>query len=476
MSMRIMGLGSGIDMEGIIEQLMSIERRPLLLMQQKQQVLEEQKNAWRDVNTRLKHLTDKFMPLKLDATYLSLKAASSDDKVVTATAKSNAEQGTYKIEVKQLATHTVQYGKEVEGGARAALGASGTIAIDEQWVIEVGEEDSLSDIVRKINALTHDQEGNEQAAPVRASIVNNQLVLTSKETGSESDFAVEFSVDNGDLAAALGPLSQVDGGGLDAQVTINGIDVETSSNTLKDVIPGVMLELQGLGSSTLNIEQDAQQVIDAVQAFIDQYNSALDFINSKLQAERESDPNSVRGTLSGDSTLMRLQSNLRSIVAGRVSDADGDYSSLADLGIGTAKFVAGVGDYSGKLTLDKAKLEGALKTDPMAVKDIFYKRTKVEGEETYEYSGAIYKLEEYLRDFTRAGDGILTEKDKTYDRQIKDLKEQVEKMEYRLELRQERLVAQFVALEKALASMQSQGNWFSSQINQINNMYTQPKK
>lgn len=475
MSMRIMGLGSGIDMDGIIEQLMSIERRPLLLMQQKQQVLEEQKNAWRDVNTRLKHLTDKFMPLKLDATYLSLKAASSDDKVVTATAKSNAEQGTYKIEVKQLATHTVKYGKEVEGGARAALGASGTIAIDGQWVIEVGEEDSLSDIVRKINALTHDQEGNEQAAPVRASIVNNQLVLTSKETGKGSQFNVTMETALRDKLLAE-EFTVVADGGRDAQVTINGIGIESSSNTLKDVIPGVTLELQGLGSSTLNIEQDTQQVIDAVQAFIDQYNSALDFINGKLQAERESDPNSVRGTLSGDSTLMRLQGNLRSIVAGRVSDAGGDYSSLADLGISTAKFVAGAGDYSGKLTLDKAKLEEALKADPLAVKDIFYKRTKVEGEDTYEYSGAIYKLEEYLRDFTRAGDGILTEKDKTYDRQIKDLKEQVEKMEYRLELRQERLVAQFVALEKALASMQSQGNWLSSQINQINNMYTQPKK
>ncbi|NLW17856.1 MAG: flagellar filament capping protein FliD, partial [Firmicutes bacterium] len=92
-----------------------------------------------------------------------------------------------------------------------------------------------------------------------------------------------------------------------------------------------------------------------------------------------------------------------------------------------------------------------------------------------EHSGIFYNLENYIRNFTRAGDGILTEKDKSYDRQIKDLKDQVERMEQRLELRQERLVAQFGALEIALATMQSQGNWLSAQLVQLNNMVSQPR-
>ena len=63
--MRLSGLASGVDMDGIIEGLMAIERRPLVLMQSRQQELEAQKNAWRDVNTRLKNLSDKFLSLKL---------------------------------------------------------------------------------------------------------------------------------------------------------------------------------------------------------------------------------------------------------------------------------------------------------------------------------------------------------------------------------------------------------------------------
>ena len=138
----------------------------------------------------------------------------------------------------------------------------------------------------------------------------------------------------------------------------------------------------------------------------------------------------------------------------------------------------GAADYSGKLTLDKSKLEEALKEDPLAVKELLYKVTTVEenGEQVTKNSGIFLNLESYIRDFTRAGDGILTEKDKSYDRQIKDLKDQVEKMEYRLGLRQERLVSQFVALEKALSSMQSQGNWLTAQVGQLNSMYSQPKK
>lgn len=611
LSMRIGGLASGIDMDGIIEQLMAIERRPLVLMQQKQLELEAQKGAWRDVNTRLKNLTDKFSALKLQATYLAKSGESSNKDVLTATAGHNAGMGTYKIEVERLATGVVKHSEAVNEDATKPLSVTGSIVIETgegKWEIEVGLNDSLNDIVRKINSLKND---NEKTAPVNASVVANRLVLSSKTTGSASDFDVSLT---GNLGTKLSGFEQVAGGGLDAQLKINGIEVTSSSNTLTDVIQGVTVSLKDIGTSTLTVGQDTKQVADAVKAFVDQYNSTIDFINDKLQAKTQSDPNSVKGALSGDTTLMRLQSSLRNMAVSRSSYTEGKYVTLADIGVATAKFVPGAADYSGKLQLDSAKLEEALKADPLAVKDILFKQTNVgalgtasvaaggsyneaqyplesilngitdgtnwgKGEgwasaalgedgqsltidfggnrtldsiklftldselypaetwgvsdyeiwyiddngsehllttvennkrgvvtssansvrakglvfkftgtnhasdmarileiEAYESSGVLYNLEQYVRDFTRAGDGILTEKDKSYDKQIKDLKEQAEKMDYRLQLRQERLVSQFVALEKALSTMQSQGNWLTSQIGQLNNMFSQPKK
>lgn len=479
--MRIGGLGSGIDMDGIIDGLMAIERRPLVLMQRKQQELEAQKNAWRDVNTRLKHLSDKFLSLKLESTYVGRIAKLSNESVLKATAERTAVMGSYEVEVTQLATHVVKHSARVEQGASEALGvAEGSITIGmggDLWTMAVDVGDTLNSIVQKINSMKND---NDKASPVTASVVDNRLVLTSKETGAGGKFSVD--VVGEDLSALLlGPeaeFTEVAGGGLNAQVKINGIEVESESNTLKDVIQGIRFDLLEVGKTTLTVSQDTQQVVDKLQEFVDQYNSLLDFINDKLQAQSAMDPNSKRGTLSGDTTLMRLQSNLRSMVASGVG-GDGNYRSLADIGISTAKFVPGAADYSGKLTLDKTKLEEALKENPLAVKELLYKVTTEmdeNGEQVAKNSGIFHSLESYIRDFTRAGDGILTEKDKSYDKQIKDLKEQVEKMEYRLELRQERLVSQFVALEKALSTMQSQGNWLASQVSQLNNMFSQPKK
>ena len=345
--MHITGLASGLDIDSIIEQMMALERRPLDLMQQRQLELEAKKGAWRDVNTRLKNLADRFGSLKLEATYLAKSGESSNQDVLTATASHNAGMGSYKIEVERLATGVVKHSEAVSEGATKPLSVAGGIVIttgEGEWEIEVGLNDSLNDIVHKINSFKNDA---NKAVPVSASVVANRLVLSSKATGSESSFDVSLT---GDLGTKLSGFALVPGGGLDAQLRINGIEVESSSNTLTDVIQGVTVSLKDIGTSTLTVGQDTKQVVDAVQAFVDQYNSTFDFINDKLQCKIESDPDSVQGTLSADTTLMRLQSSLRNMVVSRSSYTEGKYVTLGDIGVATAKFIPGAADYRDLLT------------------------------------------------------------------------------------------------------------------------------
>lgn len=475
MSFRIDGLASGIDTEALIESMMAAERLPITNMQRKQQELETQKNAWRDINTRMRNLVDKFTALKLESTYVGRVAKTSQEGVLRASASPDAVEGIYQVNVERLATASVRYNATRVDDVNEALGA-GTLQLEfGSETLEIGIEAdwSLRDLVNHINSLEPDGE-ETKALPVRASIVDNRLVLTSKETGESSRFDASIT---GTTLLAEGSLLQVAGSGQDALLEINGITgITSSSNTLKDVIQGVTLDLAAVGETTVTVSQDTQQVVDRLQEFVDQYNSTIDFINDKLKAQSAMDPDSTRGTLSGDATLMRLQSTLRSMVAGS-SGGDGKYNSLASIGIGTAKFAPGAADYSGKLTLDKAKLEEALKEDPLAVKEILYQVSDVEAGDTTvsKTTGILHNLESYVRGFTRAGDGILTEKDKSYDSQIKDIKDQIEKMERRLEMRGERLQKQFVAMETALASMQSQGDWLAAQLSQLSNMYSQKK-
>lgn len=479
MSFRIDGLASGIDTEALIESMMAAERLPITNMQRKQQELETQKNAWRDINTRMRNLVDKFTAFKLESTYLGRVAKPSQEGILRASASPDAVEGIYQVNVERLATASVRYNGTRVADVNEALGA-GTLKLEfgsETLEIGIDADWSLRDLVNHINSLNSLElpDGEEtKPLPVRASIVDNRLVLTSKETGESSQFDASIT---GTTLLAEGGFLEVAGSGQDALLEINGITgITSSSNTLKDVIQGVTLDLVAVGETTVTVSQDTQQVVDRLQEFVDQYNSTIDFINDKLKAQSAMDPNSTRGTLSGDATLMRLQSTLRSMVAGS-SGGDGKYNSLASIGVGTAKFVPGAADYSGKLTLDKAKLEEALKEDPLAVKEILYKVSDVEEGDTTvsKTTGILHNLESYVRGFTRAGDGILTEKDKSYDSQIKDIKDQIEKMERRLEMRGERLQKQFVAMETALASMQSQGDWLAAQLSQLSNMYSQKK-
>src|SRR5690606_27104233 len=137
----------GIDMDSIIEQLMAIERRPLVMMQQRQTALEAQKNAWRDINTRLKNLSDKFTALKLESTYVGRVTEISNESVLKATANSSAVMGTYEVEVVQLATGVVQHSAKLGKSANEALGveADSSITISlggKEWTIAVGADDT----------------------------------------------------------------------------------------------------------------------------------------------------------------------------------------------------------------------------------------------------------------------------------------------------------------------------------------------
>lgn len=473
MSMRIDGLSSGLDTSAIIEEMMALERRPINNMVLKQQELQTQKDTWRDINSRLRTLGDKFMALKLESTYLARAAKVGTEGVLQASAGQKAAEATYSIHVQELATVTTVHSDKV-ADLEAALGEGVLVLKDNEGqviaslTIEAGQ--NLRDVVSNINSWEID---DDKAAPIRASIVDNRLVLTSKETGQAKRFSIELEPGDGALQSALGSFKMVGEGGQDALVTIDGIEVRSASNTLKDVIEDVTINLLEEGKSSLTIAHDTQLVADKLQEFVDQYNSVITFINDKLQAKSAMDANSTRGILSGDSSLLRLQSRLRSLVAGRAED--GSLFSLADIGIGTAKYVQGAADYSGKLNFDKAKLEEALAKDPLAVKELLF--GKGEGADQAEAAGGILgKMEGYIRDFTKAGDGILSEKDKAYDKRIADLKRQVERMEDRLEMRENRLYAQFTAMEKALSTIYAQGDWLTTQLSQLNNMFSQPRK
>lgn len=571
--MRVSGLSSGIDWEGMIEKLMELERRPVLMLQKRQSILEIKKNAWMDVNSRLKNLSDKLAALKETTTFLGKTAQSTDASIVGASAGTDAQPASYSVVVQQLATATrwqssgdvafvdsavsmdkAGFGTPITAGTfsiavdngtsttswsitvdpavdsldallnriqtetggvvtatydvatdkitldagagntlilgtsndssnflqatglldnasagaqsvtgwnagrintglllgelnlRSALSSTGSFTINGKTVSWDQQTDTLAGVIDKIN---------RSGAGVTASYdsLNDRVTIRANSTGPLN---INISDDTGGLLAALGIDYQNDQPvlGQKARFTLNGVGYESADNEVESLIPGLTLTLEKVSADpvTVMVKQDVEAAKKAIQAFVDQYNSVMDFIAGKLDYG-EIGKSSDDGDLAGDPTLMRLQSALRTLVAAPVPNLSGPYKKLADIGVSTSGKDA-------KLEVDTTKLEEALKTDPIAVQELFF--------EAYQDNGLAAILDREIDAWIRSGDGFIEAKSDSLQSSMDELEEQIEAMERRLELREQSLYRQFITMEQTLSRLQSQGNWLSSQLAGLN--------
>ncbi|MGE5484573.1 MAG: flagellar filament capping protein FliD [Ignavibacteriales bacterium] len=365
MSVSLSGMVSGLDWEALVEKLMAIDRQPLLDLESRQKTIDEKRNAWKDVNTRLYNLQQKAEALKNRTTFYSMKATSSDTEIVTATATSAVPAGSYTVEVVRLArAHTVA--SSVQVSSTAALGITGNPVINGKE-ISITASDSLVSIRDKINATP---DIGVQASVVQVSPTEYRLVLTSKETGS--DKAITFSDDGG---ALLGLGILVDDGTIhantiqdatDAEVKVNSLTITRATNTITDAVAGLTLQLKEEGeTATVTVSTDTQKAVDAIKAFVDQYNSAMDFIASKTSYDKET---KTAGPLLGDSTITQIQSMLRRRINARVPGMPVTMDNVGAIGIAGGAF--GTSD-ANKLVLDEAKLKEKLESNLDDVAKLF---------------------------------------------------------------------------------------------------------
>lgn len=464
MAMGLDGLASGMDTDSIIQQLMTFERQPLYRYEAEKTELSTAKSAWRDVNSRINNLEKKLSPLKLSSTFNSNKASSDDKDVANATVSSEADKGIYEVTVKQTAQSnrlgsTQKRNKDnlLTDELTNLADVSGDIIFNEskdnEAVISVTNDDTLSSLADKIN---------EADAGVNASIVDGHLVLESAETGLENALSITdnanglmtelgFSGDLNDIsnAAVLQTAN-------DAEIEINGItNITSSSNSFSEAVEGVTFNIdkdaEVDSTATITVEQDTGKATKAVQSFVDQYNSTMNFIDSKSYYDSESEE---AGTLQGDSTLMRVQMRLRNLATDRINTT-GDYRSLSAVGISV--------DRDGVMSLDSEKFTSALQESPEEVMNLFKASSDEEG-----YDGVANKLDGYVDQLIQSNTGVIPRRIDYFDNQISRIDDDITSLEDSLERTRERYESQFTAMETALAEMQQQSSWMTSQINSLN--------
>ena len=456
----VSGLVSGLDTNALISQLLSIEARPQVRIQQKQSVEELRQTALRDVQTRLTNLKTAVTGLRDVATWGDSQSVdSSDSTKVVATRTAGAAAGAFALTITDLA-RADQY----KSATLTSIASGGTLTVGvgaSSIGVTVAAGASLATVAGAINGAS--------GTPVYASVVNSQLVLSSRSTGAASTIAI-----TGDsaLTTELGFTRSITAS--DAHYNLDGVAMTAASNIVTDALPGIQLVLKAATASAVTVSVGAPTPNTAtiqakIQAFVDQYNSTIDFIRTKTTEKKVASPQNgsdrAKGVLSGDPALTGLLTSMRAAVSDIFSGRPAATKTLAQVGLstGTASGTAAVSQDSvaGKLTLDTAKLSTKLTESLLDVKALF---TNVS--DAYATKGVAQRLDTLLTAQVGSA-GSFTSRLASGDATIARAKKESADWDLRLAAKEKALRAQYTRMETALSRAQSQGQWLSGQISRL---------
>jgi flagellar hook-associated protein 2 len=443
------GLSSGLDTQSIIDQLMAIDRAPETRMKLQQSALQARQQTLADIGTRLRNLQDAVKDLGSTTTWANTQTLEvSDSTKLSATRLSGAAPGGHEIAVTSLARSEQRSYAYTASDTTLTIGAAH---------IALSATDTGATAADKINANAD--------SPVYAVFVQDplgdtskdRLVLTRKDTGA-------FNQGDMTVSGADWTSTETYTAGVNAKFTVDGgVEQASRSNVVKSAVPGLQLTLKATGTTSVTVSApgpDQAAISDKVKAFVDQYNSTIDFIRTELNEKRVPNPttdtDARKGPLFGDPQLTGLLSQLRSAMSDKTG-IGGTITSLADLGVSTGTGSGGAASadsVAGKLTLDADKLTASLTDHRLDVKAFLTDTT----------NGIATKLGGLLDPVAKLSSGLIDTRASDAGKESSDIDDQIQALEDRLSQRQERLQAQFTAMEQALSQSQSQGSWLTAQL------------
>jgi flagellar hook-associated protein 2 len=332
------------------------------------------------------------------------------------------------------------------------------------WNVAIASGDSKQDIVNKINATS--------GIGVTALLTGGgEVELRSNGIGAASGFTVTSA---GPLAAQLGFTENQSA--QDAQVRVDGTMYSRSANTgISDILTDVTLNLLGTTNTTLDIapgggsggsaqDQWVSAAKKKIQDFVSAYNDVLSFVHQKTQGEsRVASPKTLaeylQGPMARDVGFSSVAFDMRRLVGDQVTGLAPDASMLSQIGINIG-FAVGAGSTNGQLSIDDAKLDAMLRSDPDKVKDVL--GAVGAGAGVTSGDGIARRISEQVS-LLRVGGRVDTALTGA-TAQIKSAQEAIDRASDRLDRKRLYYDRMFSSLENTLGKLQSQGSWLSGQL------------
>lgn len=377
------GIGSGLDIESLVTQLVAAERAPTdgQLTRQESKLTAEL-SAFGVFKGALATFQGSLSGLNNLSKFGQYTATSSDSDSVGVSASAGAASGSYNVEVSQLAeAHSLA---STSYASASDVVGTGTITFrfgTSDYTPPTPGPESYNSFTlnsdRGVGTVTIDSSNNtlegirgainDADIGVSAAIVNDgtgyRLLLSSDQTGvnNSMEISVDDTGDSNDIDInGLSALAFNNGAtnaeqtiaGQDAAFSINGLSITSSANSVKDVIDGVDLtlkDLTGVAPVTVSVAQDKTSVKEAVDGLVSGYNNFIELANALTAYNAET---GAASPLQGDFSARSITSQIRQALSSSVTGFNGPFASLSEIGITTQA--------NGTLTVDSAALDDAL--------------------------------------------------------------------------------------------------------------------
>ncbi len=416
--------GNGIDVLGIVNQILYANRAPERAWQKQQTTINAQVSALQAINSDLQDLKTKVNALKdLGGAFAATTVSVSNSSILTATAGAGATAGTHTVVVGSLATTSSYF--------TAYQASSSTPLTTGSFILKVGSNPQVTVTVDTTNNTLAGlaTSVNNLSAGVTASVITDasgaRLSIVSNTSGAAGDLTISSDT------VGLGFTKAVTG--VNGSATVDGVPVTSASNSLTSVIPGVTLNLLSASTSqvTVSVQADPTQVTQAVNNFVTSYNKLAGDINVQFQYNSTT---KSAGVLAGDSTLRILQQNLLSDINASVP-AGNSITNLAALGVNL--------NQDGTLTVNSAQLQSALSGNYQDVQNFFQTAS----------TGFAQVFSSDLTNLTNATTGPVNLEINSLNSNSSSITNQIQDFESRLATTQQQLIDQYSKIDATLRQL-----------------------
>jgi flagellar hook-associated protein 2 len=430
----------------IVKQIIAAEKIPLQKMEERKSKIQDKKKLVTELTTIMKNVKKNLLQNGNARSLRELKVSANEDIVDVTVDKNIATPGSHQFEVVRLAQKSSAMSVAFEDKDDSYTGV-GFIQYylpngDSREIYVDSDHASLNGIAKLINKNTD--------SGMRASVIDDgsgkeehwRILVSLKQTGDENKATwPHFYFVDGYQDFYL----EKERPAQDALVRIDGFEVEVPENKVKDMIPGVTVDLLKAEPGeefTINIGEDAEAVSGKINDLVETINLGLSFIKEQNTLDENTD---TSRTLGGDLLLQSLESRIRGIIFKGIKTSKG-FQRLGDLGINFKR--------DGLLEVEQKKFDAIIARDYSSVSDILTGSFTAEG---IKNPGFIDNFKNLVDQTLQFPSGLLTNRQRGLDNKLDQIDRRIEQKQRLINQKEQTLKDKFARLEGQISKIQSQG-------------------